>query len=96
VLFENDPVMVAIPWLAFVLQQEAPVDLTALDWSRSLTLVTQYLDRPLGLVDASIVAVAERLSIVELATMNGRDFYLGRPNHVDGFVLLPEGLARTK
>ena len=54
----------------------------------------QYLDRPVGLVDASIVAVAERLGIAELATMNGRDFYLARPKHIDAFVLLPEGLAR--
>jgi uncharacterized protein len=70
------------------------VDLTAADWSRTLELVGQYLDRPLGLVDASIVAVAERLGIHELATMNGRDFYLVRPGHVDSFTLLPEGLAR--
>ncbi len=70
------------------------VDLTAADWSRSLELVGQYLDRPLGLVDASIVAVAERLGISDLATMNGRDFYLVRPGHVESFTLLPDGLAR--
>ena len=86
-----------VRFLEFVLSDEVGVvDLSPSDWSRSLALVGQYLDRPLGLVDASIVAIAERLSIVELATMNGRDFYLVRPNHVDAFVLLPEGLVRPK
>jgi uncharacterized protein len=86
-----------VRFLEFVTSDEVRVvDLTASDWTRSLALVGQYLDRPLGLVDASIVAIAERLSIVELATMNGRDFYLVRPKHVDAFVLYPEGLARTR
>jgi uncharacterized protein len=65
-----------VKFLQFVIGREVSVvDLAESDWNRSADLVGQYVDRPLGLVDASIVAVAERLEIVELATMNGRDFY---------------------
>lgn len=70
------------------------IDLTTEDWTRVRDLVKTYVDRPLGLVDAAIVAVAERMEITELASMNGRDFYLVRPKHITGFTLLPEGLAR--
>lgn len=36
-------------------------DLTPVDWSRCAELTEQYLDLDLGLVDASVVAIAERL-----------------------------------
>ena len=49
------------------------VDLTAEDWDRAAELIETYLDRPLGLIDAAIVATAERLNIEELASLNGRD-----------------------
>jgi uncharacterized protein len=70
------------------------VDLTEQDWVRVRELVEQYVDRPLGLVDAAIVAIAERMEITDLASMNGRDFYVVRPKHATAFTLLPEGLAR--
>lgn len=69
-------------------------DLTKQDWVRSLELAEGYLDNPLGLVDASIVAIAERLNISEIATMNGRDFYTVQPAHSPSFTLLPDGIAR--
>jgi uncharacterized protein len=72
------------------------VDLTSDDWLRVAELVEGYSDTPLGVVDAAIVAVAERLSAVEIATMNGRDFYVVRPKHAEAFTLLPEGVARVK
>jgi uncharacterized protein len=71
------------------------IDLTVEDWVRVRELVERYVDRPLGVVDAAIVAIAERMEITDLASMNGRDFYLVRPKHTTGFTLLPEGLART-
>ena len=40
--------------------------------------------------DASVVAVAERLVLVELATMNTRDFTVVRPIHAEAFQLVPE------
>jgi hypothetical protein len=52
-------------------------------------LVVQYADLGLGLVDASVVAVAERYQTATLATLNHRDFGVVRPRHVDAFELLP-------
>ena len=70
------------------------LDLTSDDWTRVVELVETYLDRPLGVIDAAIVALAERQGVSELASMNGRDFYLVRPRHTTAFTLLPAGLAR--
>lgn len=64
-------------------------DLIDDDWERVETLVAQYADLGLGTVDASIVAVAERLDIVQIATFNHRDFRVVRPSHTDAFELLP-------
>jgi hypothetical protein len=43
----------------------------------------------LGLVDASLVAVAERLKLKALATTDRRDFRRVRPKHITAFDLLP-------
>jgi hypothetical protein len=59
------------------------------DWSQILELVVQYRDFPLGTVDASIIAVAERLNISTIATFDHRHFTVVRPTHVDAFELLP-------
>jgi hypothetical protein len=65
------------------------VDLLDQDWDRVVELVVQYADLGLGLVDASVVAVAERYQTATLATLNHRDFGVVRPRHVDAFELLP-------
>jgi predicted nucleic acid-binding protein len=65
------------------------VDLAADDYERSAALIEQYADLGLGFVDASIVAVAERMRIASLATLNHRDFRAVRPRHVEAFDLLP-------
>ena len=44
---------------------------------------------PLGTSDASVVAVAERLGIAEVATLDRRHFSVVRPKHVPAFTLLP-------
>jgi hypothetical protein len=43
----------------------------------------------LGLVDASVVTVAENLNVVTVATLNHRDFTVVRPGHADAFEILP-------
>ena len=43
----------------------------------------------LGFVDASIVAMAERLKLPSLVTTDRRDFARVRPAHVAAFQLLP-------
>ena len=65
------------------------VDLTAADYLRCVELIDTYADLRLGLVDASIVAVAERLGIATIATLNRRDFAVVRPSHVAAFELVP-------
>jgi uncharacterized protein len=64
-----------------------PVD--AEDWLRIAELVHRYGDLPLGTVDASIIAAAERLTITDVATLDRRHFNVVRPNHVAALRLLP-------
>lgn len=59
------------------------------DYRRSAELVQTYADLDLGFVDASVVAVAERLEIETVATLNHRDFRVVRPTHRDSFELVP-------
>jgi predicted nucleic acid-binding protein len=65
------------------------VDLTVTDWARCAELIARYGDLDLGLVDASVVAVAERLSITTLASIDRRDLLVVRPAHCDAFELIP-------
>lgn len=51
----------------------------AADWLRVAELVARYRDLPLGTVDASVVAVAERLGETEVATLDRRRFSIVRP-----------------
>jgi len=46
----------------------------------------------LGTTDASVIALAERLEITEIATLDRRHFTAVRPRHVEAFTLLPERL----
>lgn len=59
------------------------------DWLRIAELVSHYRDLPLGTVDSSVVATAERLRITRIATLDRRHFSIVRPNHTDSFELLP-------
>ncbi len=63
--------------------------LTSNDWERVAELVDAYADLGLGGVDASLVAVAERLDVHTIATLDRRDFSVVRPKHVDSLTLLP-------
>lgn len=70
-------------------RQLKPVELNDEDWRRCLELATTYADMSLDLADASLVAVAERLGEVQIATLNYRDFRVIRPKHCQAFELLP-------
>jgi predicted nucleic acid-binding protein len=65
---------------------EAP---TQDDLRRARELQAAYADLSLGVVDASIVALAERLGEERLATLDRRHFGVVRPSHADAFALLP-------
>ena len=59
------------------------------DLERIAELVSVYRDLPLGTVDASVVAAAERLETTTIATLDRRHFGVVRPAHVDSFELVP-------
>lgn len=65
------------------------INLTVADFARMADLVRRYGDLPLGTTDASVIAVAERLGITEIATLDRRHFTVVRPHHVSTFTLLP-------
>lgn len=60
------------------------------DWERIAELVSTYQDFPLGSVDASVVALAERLDTDLILTLDQRHFRAIRPRHVPAFRLLPD------
>lgn len=68
-----------------------PVDLIPADYARMAELVREYQDLRLGTTDASLIAVAERLGVTEIATIDRRHFTTVRPRHTESFLLLPEG-----
>jgi uncharacterized protein len=59
------------------------------DWTRITALAAKYGDLPLGIVDAAVVALAERLGIITVATLDRKHFSVVRPLHVDAFELVP-------
>lgn len=64
-------------------------ELTSADYRRCSELLAADEDLTLGLVDASVVAIAERLGLTTIATLNHRDFRVVRPTHVESFELVP-------
>ncbi|HKU72837.1 MAG TPA: PIN domain-containing protein [Pyrinomonadaceae bacterium] len=59
------------------------------DYSRSAEILRQYSDAKLDFVDTLIVAIAERLNITRVLTLDRRDFQLIRPKHCSAFEILP-------
>lgn len=56
-----------------------PEPVAATDWLRIANLVATYRNLPLGTVDASVVATAERMRIDDVATLDRRHFNVVRP-----------------
>jgi len=98
------PVLVEVDWLARsrgrpgamptllagVLEGSVLVaNLDAEDYTRVALLLAQYDDLPLSLVDASVIAIAERLEQDTIATLDRRHFSVVRPLHIDAFTLVP-------
>jgi predicted nucleic acid-binding protein len=59
------------------------------DVERAANLLEAYSDAPLGFVDATVIAMAERLGVVSVVTTDRRHFTLVRPQHVAALRLLP-------
>lgn len=60
------------------------------DFLRTADLLERYADSRLDFVDASIAAVAERLNITRVLTLDQRDFSILRPRHIARFEILPQ------
>ena len=71
---------------AGVYQIEPP---TVEDLERCGELQDRYRDLSLGVVDASVIALAERLNEPKVATLDQRHFRAVRPNHVPALELWP-------
>ncbi len=56
-----------------------PEPVAASDWLRIAELLAAYRDLPLGAVDASVVATAERLAVLDIATLDHRHFAVVKP-----------------
>ncbi len=65
------------------------VPVTAADIARMAELVRAYADLPLGAVDASVIAIAERLTLTDVATLDRHHFTVVRPKHAKALNLLP-------
>ncbi len=64
-------------------------NLTREDLVRSAELISAYADSGIGFVDASVAAVAERLNIKRVLTLDRRHFGVIRPRHCEAFELVP-------
>jgi predicted nucleic acid-binding protein len=60
------------------------------DLGRAVDIMNTYSELSIGLVDASVVAVAERLKITAVMTTDRRHFSIVKPKHCPAFTLLPE------
>jgi predicted nucleic acid-binding protein len=62
---------------------------TAQDLVRVHEILEQYSDSQLDFTDAAIVAIAERLNITRVYTLDRRDFSMICPSHCNYFELMP-------
>lgn len=65
------------------------VDVTKADYQRIEELVEQYGDMEIGFVDASVIAIVERLGERKVATLDRRHFGAVRPRHARSLKLVP-------
>ncbi|MEM7032201.1 MAG: PIN domain-containing protein [Chloroflexota bacterium] len=59
------------------------------DLSRAARILQQYQDNRLDFVDSTIIAIAERLHITRILTLDQQHFRVIRPEHCEAFEILP-------
>jgi predicted nucleic acid-binding protein len=64
-------------------------DATRVDIGRAAELVEKYANLRIGMVDAVVVAMAERLGTSRVLTLDRRHFTVIRPAHCEALELLP-------
>ena len=65
------------------------------DWMRIAELVVQYRDLPLGTVEASVIAAAERLGVSDVATIDRRHFTVVQ-SRIGALNLVPDARAGAR
>jgi predicted nucleic acid-binding protein len=65
-------------------------ELTGGDLVRMGDLAERCANLGMGGTDASVIAIAERLGVTEIATFDRRHFTVVRPAHAQAFTLLPQ------
>lgn len=66
-----------------------PVDLT-----RAMEVIATYRDAGIGFVDASLVAMAERLKVGRILTTDVAHFAMLRPQGISYFEIVQQGISR--
>ena len=59
------------------------------DIARTAEILEKYADSQVDFVDCAIVAIAERLNIKRILTVDQRHFRMFRPNHCEYFTVIP-------
>ena len=62
---------------------------TTVDVQRAAALLQKYHDNRLDFVNATIIAIAERLNIKRVLTLDKRHFQVVNPQHCNSFEILP-------
>jgi uncharacterized protein len=65
------------------------LEASAQDLERTAQILEKYADSKVDFVDAIVMAMAERLNIRAILTIDQRDFRLFRPSHCPSFTLRP-------
>ena len=65
-------------------------DVAQSDLQRAIEILEQYRAAQFGMVDATSMAIAERLKIEVVLTLDRRDFSIFRPRHCTALRLVPE------
>jgi hypothetical protein len=65
------------------------IQTTALDLERAADVLEKYADSRVDFVDAAIVALAERLNVTRMVTVDRRHFGLFKPTHCEFFEIVP-------
>ncbi len=80
-------------WISFLrslADGEMPVVSTEIqDLKRAAEILEKYTDSKIDYVDSVIMAIAERLNIKRILTVDRRDFSLFRPIHCEFFEIVP-------
>lgn len=62
---------------------------TAADYTRATDMMARYADSRIDFVDCVIAAVAERLNVTRILTLDHQHFSLFRPGHCNTFEVIP-------